>query len=97
MKHGHVSVAQMDEDVERVHNTDEVKGSDEYGYTAKIFEEAYCDLKIEVDLPLQMPTLVLRNRSEGSMLAVISARAYLTTNVASNRKLFKILQPCFGQ
>jgi hypothetical protein len=47
----------MDEDVERVHNTDEAKGSDEYGYTAKIFEEAYCDLKIEVDLPLQMPTL----------------------------------------
>jgi len=48
----------MDEDVERVHNTDEAKGSDEYGYTAKILEEAYCDLKIEVDLPLQMPTLV---------------------------------------
>jgi len=30
----------MDEDVERVHNTDEAKGSDEYRYTAKIFEEA---------------------------------------------------------
>ncbi len=59
MKQRHVSVAQMDEDVERVHNTDEAKGSDEYGYTAKILEEeAYCDLKIEVDLPLQMPTLV---------------------------------------
>ena len=59
MKQRHVSVAQMDEDVERVHNTDEVKGSGEYSYTAKILEEeAYCDLKIDVDLPLQMPTLV---------------------------------------
>jgi hypothetical protein len=68
MKQRHVSVAWVDEDVERVHSTDEAKGSDEYGYTAKILEdEAYCDLKIEVDLPLQMPTLVLRNRSEASM------------------------------
>jgi hypothetical protein len=70
-----------------VHSTDEAKGSDGYGYTAKILEdEAYCDLKIEVDLPLQMPTLVLRNRSEGSMSAMTSARAYLTTNVASSRE-----------
>jgi hypothetical protein len=53
-----------------VHSTDEAKGSDEYGYTAKILEdEAYCNLKIEVDLPLQMPTLVLRNRSEGSIVS----------------------------
>jgi hypothetical protein len=36
----------------RVHSTDEAKGPDEYGYTAKILEdEAYRDLKIEVDLP----------------------------------------------
>jgi hypothetical protein len=39
-----------------VHSVDEAKGSIEYGYTAKIFEgEAYCDLKIEVGLPLQVP------------------------------------------
>jgi len=58
MKQRHVSVAQMDEDVERVHNTDGVRVSGEYGCAAKILEEVYCDLKIEVDLPLQMPTLV---------------------------------------
>jgi hypothetical protein len=52
----------MDEDVERVHSTDEAKGSDEYGYAAKNLEDQRTvDMKIEVDLPLQRPTLVLRN------------------------------------
>lgn len=56
------------------------RGLDKYGYAAKIFEdEAHCDLKIKVGLPLQMPTLVLRNRSDDSMSAMISAHAYLTT------------------
>lgn len=69
--------------LKRVHGVDEAKGSDEYSYTAKISEdEAYCDLKIEVGLPLQRPTLVLRNRSDGSMSAMISAHAYLTTQMS---------------
>jgi hypothetical protein len=65
--------------LKRVHSVDEAKGSNKYGYTAKIFEgEAYCDLKIEVGLPLQnAQPLVLRNRSDGSMSAMISAHAYL--------------------
>ena len=92
MKQRHVSVPQMDEAVERVHNTDEVKGSGEYGYTAKILEgEAYCDLKIEVDLPLQMPILVAEEPIRRFLYR------HVRTNVASSRKLLKILQPCFSQ
>ena len=79
-----------------MHSADEAKGSDEYSYIAKISkDEAYCDLKIEVGLPLQ--PLVLRNRSDGSMSAMISAHAYPDyPNVASSRKLLKIPQHGLG-
>lgn len=74
------------------------RGSDKYGYTAKIFEgEAHSDLKIEVGLPF----------ADANPCAEEPIRRFYVSNDIGTRvsnypmsqavgKLLKILQHCIG-